>query len=323
VNLHEVLGVDYLSLSFPIATPGPELAAADRADFHLPGAMRTIHNLRFEAGGITVTMRAAPAQDGWSAKVRFNPSEFVSNPEPLSALPITDLTQAVSAVWDKTLEFMAPKVGMTEANVTRIDIARDFLVEATAQVALMEGLHKIPVPYATFRPLYNSSRGVPQSLYVGTKKEGMVRVYDRHAKDRAAPRATLRVEVEARRKWAGRYGHIETVADLGPSTITELFINRFTWANVGEPVIYESARLQRLWDLTQDPTSPVNPLLAIRFAGGERLQQAGIELVERNSSAAARNALRAVVGASHGSQSAPAYIRLDLAYNTPRQADAA
>jgi hypothetical protein len=323
VSLHEVLGIDYLSLSFPIETPGPELAHADRADIHLPGAVRTIHNLTFKADGITVTMKAAPAKDGWSATVRFNPSEFVGNPDPLSALPITDLIAGVSAVWDNMLQFVAPKVATAEASVTRIDIARDFNVEATAQVALMEGLHKVPVPYANFRPLYNSSRGVPQSLYVGTKKEGMVRVYDRHAKDRSAPSTTLRVEVEARKKWAGRYGGIETVADLGPSTITDLFTNRFIWAKVGEPVIYESARLQRLWNLTQDPTSPVNPLSAIRFAGGERFQQAGIEVAEGNSSAVARNALRAVTGASHDSQSAPAYIRLDIAYSTPRQADAA
>jgi hypothetical protein len=322
-NLHEVLGIDYLSLTFPIFAPGPELDHADRADYHRPDGMRSIHQFTSEADGIKVTTRVAPGKDGWLGSVRFIPSEWVGNPDALAALPITDLHAAVSAVWDKTLEFVAPKATMAEATVTRIDVARDFKVDATAQVALMQGLHKIPVPYASSRPLYNSRRGVPQTLNVGTKTEGKVRVYDRHAKDRVVPPGTLRVEVEVRKKWAIRYAGIETVADLGPSTITDLFTNRFNWAKVGEPVIYESHRLQRLWNLIQDPTANVTPLGAIRFAGGERLQKAGIALNERSSSVAARNALMAVLGASHDSEDAPAYIRLDPAYDTPRQADTA
>lgn len=322
-DLREVLGIDWLSLSVPISSPGPELDHADRADFHNEGSVRSTRKLTFQAEGITVRLRVAPGRDGWVAKVEFNPSEFCGNPDPTRALPTPDLPAAVAAVWWPMQEFVAPKVAMSEATVIRIDVARDFEVEPVAQVALLKGLHRVPVPYAKFRPLFSSTRGVPETLYAGTRKQGMVRIYDRHAKDRSLPVGVLRVEVEARTKWALRYGGIETVADISPSTVTDLFVNRFEWSGTGLPVIYEQARLKRLWGLTEDPATKVKRLDAIRFAGVERLQRAGIDVPEGNSAISARNALSAALGASHDSLDAPEIIRLDPHFDRPVRSIAA
>jgi hypothetical protein len=290
---------------------------ADRVDFHNEGSTRSIRKLTVEADGITFALRVSPARDGWVAKVEFNPSEFSGNPDPTRALPISDLPAAVASVWWAMQECVAPKVSMGEAQVTRIDATRDFEVESVAQVALLQALHRAQIPYARYRPMFNSSRGVPQSLYAGTRKGSKVRIYDRHAKDRSIPEGTLRVEVEARKNWAVRYGGINTVADISPSAIADLFLNRFAWCGAGLPVVYEQNHLQCLWDLVEDPAWKVKALDAVRFAGVQRLQTAGIKVPEGNSAISARNALTAVLGVPHDSLEAPTVIRLDPHFDRP------
>jgi hypothetical protein len=321
--LHEVLGIDYITLNFPIKLPAPAFFDQDRVDYISNGSIRRTGSRTFEFEGMKVDLRAYPTRDGHKASVRFNPSHHQENSGSWQGLPITSLPSVLHAVWPAVHDHVTPTVALAEAGVGRLDIERSFTVTAAARTSLMEGASVAPVPYAKRRSIWKSPTGVVQSVYASTKRQGSVLGYDHHERHSTSPPDTYRVEVQARKGWLNRYGQIETVADLGPSTIEALFLNRFHWSGFGVPVIHEHARTQRLWELTAGSKPALTRLEVQRLLGRERLLEAGIEVPEGSSSSSARKATTRLAGVAHTDVDGPEIIRLDPHYDTPRQTAAA
>jgi hypothetical protein len=312
-----VLGIDYLSIAFPIERPSMEVFDQERHDVIRNGYVRRFAQVRYEVNGVEVTVWIKQMTIGWWVFLHCNPARHHRNPTPWRGLPIPDLPSVTGEIWSDLHHHVSPRVTLEKAELRRLDAARDFFVTAAERASLLTGLSKAPVLYATRRSLHTDRKGDPQTLYASTKREGCVRAYDHHAHHGTSPPGTLRVEVQAHRHWADRYGGIETVGDISPSAITDLYLNRFSWAAMDIAVVFDQARTERLWSLAQQPASGITPIQATRLLGVERLRGAGIEVPEGHSTASARRAVTAALGLPHASVGAPAYLRLDPAHDEP------
>jgi hypothetical protein len=139
-------------------------------------------------------------------------------------------------------DYASPLVSLEEVQVRRIDIAQNFHdIAHPARYVL--GLESVPRPNARKNYLYRGTTGLPQTLEAGSNA-GWVRLYDKGLEDPGvAPPGTMRVEVEAHRGWAERYGPIYTTADLTSENVVKIFLNRMRWFGVeNEVMTFETAR---------------------------------------------------------------------------------
>lgn len=315
----ESIGVDMVKLNLPLLVPRHEegLDAVGDGGSLMPHAdSLDARGFSFEIAGMRVLVWTYMSDGMLMASVRFNPARHALNPRVWGGCPINMLPVLIEQVWWEMQEYLCPAVALAEAECTRLDINRDFILTGAERTAILLAASRVPVPRATRRTLWMSSKGTPESLYAFTKSQGGVRGYDHHGHHHTSPPGTFRVEAQIHQRRLNKAG-ISTVSDLGPSTIGDLFRERFEWSGFGTPVVYRHARIERIWNLAQDPGQPLTPLQAQRLIGVEALQQAGIKIPEGTTTLSARNALRAALGAAHDSLDAPTVIRLDPAYDQP------
>lgn len=298
--LDEVLGLDGLTLKFPIRQPNP---------ISFEGTTTRQHRNRrmFRGYSATLTPRrgfdieldayTVPDQGSW-AKVSFNPRRHPASPDTWHGCPVAVLDEVLDEVWAAVDRVVARRVPREHAGVAEIHVARDHTVPPEVQPTFLTAWSHQPVPRATRRPLWHSPEGRPQSFSTGTKVHGLVRAYD-HSALHGSPVGTFRVEVEAHDQWASAYGGISTVADINAETIQALYCDRYRYAGLHLPVIHRASRFRRLYELTQEPS----PLLTVRqlpgFVGREHLFEHGIVLTEGSSTHSLRRRVNERVGLAH------------------------
>jgi len=316
-HLHEVIRVDKVKLGFPIDTPSNAFFDQRHTDFFAKGSRRRTGTRKFTVDGMAVFMYVAKVTEQWMAYVVFNPAKHAINLDPWKGLPISDLVGVHRAVWWELHNYVCPKVALEEVGLRRLDLCRDHTMSSSAMNAVMTAASKVKVPYATKRTMYVSGNGTLESVYTGTKRQGCVRGYDHHACHGTSPKGTFRVEVQAHTKWMDRYGDMTTVADLSPTSITDLYLNRFEWSGFGTPAIHEHTRTEQMWEMATGTNATITPMQVTRLLGRERLLDAGIDPGEGTSTASLRRALTARLGVPHRDPDCPQVIRLDPRYDRP------
>jgi hypothetical protein len=255
------------------------------------------------------------------ASVRFNPARHHLNPRIWGGCPIGLLPVIADQVWWEIQHFVAPKVALTEAQITRLDIARDFVLTSGERSAILTAASKVPVRYATRRHLWLSPKGIPQTLYASTKHQGGVRAYDHHARHGTSPEGTFRVEAQVHQKRLSK-ADITHLTDLSPTSVDLLYSERFDWSGFGTPAVFIHRRTEQIWSLASDPGHRLTPLQALRFLGSECLVAAGIDPTIGNSTAAVHRTLTRSLGTTHLDQDIPEIIRLHPAHDQPLRATA-
>lgn len=170
-----------------------------------------------------------------SAKIECNPARL-ADPEGCELLDPRLLGPAVDVMFRRAAELVEPACDPLDANVTRVDVARDFR-GITSPSLLINGLGPIRRPWARRSFTYNDpGRANAETLFVGSGAGG-VRLYDQHQAyaDKGAPEGSLRWEVEARRDWLAKCG-IRHVTDLDPVSVCRLAAERWSWSAMGTPV---------------------------------------------------------------------------------------
>ena len=230
-DLQTHLGIDKMKIRFPIESSAARRLVAmnspSLAGFyhHLPqwGHKRLSNErLRLWTGGVSVHPDRPP-----SGIVEFNPSRWI-DPTGWTTAPLTEIGSVVDAVWESIAPVFEPTVNVSEAEVRRLDIARDFT-----------GVER---PNRYLMRLDTNARAVKmlnRTHYVSTVNDGWtiqltngsgkhMRMYDKHHQSGGrAPFGSIRFEVELH-KWLTNHGsNIRTIADITPWAVSQTA--RYWW----------------------------------------------------------------------------------------------
>ncbi len=232
------VGVDRLSLSFPLAGLTHDADAWDRAAVDLrrhtesrSAAVKVGADVQVFVGAAQVT-----AGGGWYGKVECNPSRLV-DPQGYGLAPTDEGVAALREVALEAIgERLAPVIPLDEWRVKRLDVARDF--DGVQDVpGLLTGLASVHRPWSRRNNLFNdATRKGAQTLMVGGRQSG-ARLYDKERETGGiAPPGTLRFEVQARTDWCNKYGGIATLRDITDASVHRLAIHRWEWSGMGTEV---------------------------------------------------------------------------------------
>lgn len=318
-SLTDVLGIDWLELKIWIHRPDPRRWET-HSTHRKPTSTRAHQGLHITlepCPGFQIDMYAYTVPDfGWRCSISYNPSHHPAWTDPWAACSLDCLGDVTNDVWRFAQPLITPEQPTGQAQVARIDIARNFTIPRSQQQALLHAWSACPVKRATRRPLWHSAAGEPEGFSTGNKTQGMVRGYD-HARKHGSPPSTFRVEVEARHGWAATYGAINVEADISADAVQRLFMSRYEYACLHRPVVHEAVYLDRLRALAEGP----DPILTVGrlpgLVGREHLAINGIVLPEGHSTRSERRKVIDHVGVAHHDHNAPRTIRLDPHHDEP------
>ncbi len=242
------IGIDRLSISFPLRRQAPwsrwdQVSYSPKDGRHTASARLSMVESdepdkgdkrgRYQNATIMVGVTTIAGRP-WG-KIETNPARF-ADPTGCSLLDPRLVGPAVHAMWLRASELVEPDCDILDANITRLDVSRDFR-GITSPSLFVSGLGPIRRPWAKRSFTYNDpGRSNAQTLFVGSGAGG-VRLYDQHAAyaDKGAPEGSLRWEVEARKDWLARCD-MRHVADLDPFRVERLARERWDWSAMGHPV---------------------------------------------------------------------------------------
>jgi hypothetical protein len=242
------IGVDRLSLSFPVDAAEGDESAWDRFSVVNPGmpAERQMWSASVEAAGgrFFVGVATLPEEAPYRCvgKVEWNPSR-VGDPDGWGLATVEEALASVGPAVVAVGQRMRPVWrDPREWNLKRIDVAKDFgEVDEAAQ--LIRGLGAIHRPWSRLNQTHaDPKRHGAQTLMVGSGA-GVVRLYDKEAETKGgAPKGTVRWECEAR-TWAKERGHMKMLGDVGAESVELLGSERFVWSGMGAEVAGSMSRL--------------------------------------------------------------------------------
>jgi hypothetical protein len=316
-NGHPSIGIDRLTVSFPVAEYERDLGAWDSHRTTGEGTPPGWESLSAKvevANGVQafVSMFQAKRQayTKW-AKVDFNPAR-VPDPDGHSLAPVTSIRDAVSETLRSIQPLMTPACAIGDLHLTRLDVARDFEgVENPAATLL--GLLPMPRKWAKTTTLdVNPRSSQCETLSVRSGSAGMVRLYDKWVEtDGAVAPGTVRFEAECRKGWLRNYGAMRVLDDVEACRVEELAWNRWEWSQMGVVIVEQPddlvAAVARLGLRGMD---------ALKFIGWTVAQGAGggIKPASRTTEAELRRLARAAgIGLSPGFPGSAAARRLDFA----------
>ena len=200
--------------------------------------------------------------------------------------------------------------------VRRLDVARPHAVPQVDQRAFLDGWDRMAAK-ARSRSLWSGAEGTPNYLAMTTKTRGQVIAYDHHNKHHTSPPDTFRIEAQVGKEWCVKYGGIEQVADISPSAVSDLYLDRIAWAGFDNPVVQAHERLRLLYEHAADPATALTVRQLPGLVGHQAYIDAGIDLNEGKSAASQRRAAALVAGVAHLQPHGPTYIRLDPEHDEP------
>lgn len=241
------VGIDRLSVSFPVADFDRDEAAWDSISVRQPGTFEAAKQLaKTNVPGVRgvsfIGVQEVPRHPvcRWWGKVEGNPSRLV-DPEGISLCPVDELPVVVRRMAMVAGEFLEPGGPVPSWSVKRVDVARDF-EGVSGGPQLVRSLGALPRAWARRNFVHaDAQKHGAQTLSVGSGS-GMARLYDLHAAH-GAPVGSLRAEAECRTRWLRSYGAIRTVSDLTDSNINRLMLDRWEWSALGAEVASSVAAL--------------------------------------------------------------------------------
>lgn len=177
------------------------------------------------------------------ARIDFNPARVVE-PCGWRACSPTQARAAAQHVRER-LGLMTPLLGDTlEATVPRIDVAKD--LSTVSPEFYIKGLFSIRRPYDKIGELFRDPRrSGALTVTAGSKRGGIVKLYDKGAEQVGAPAGTLRFEASCRRSWATRFGGITRLRDVTDESVSQLGMNRWDWSRFGREVASSQPVIER------------------------------------------------------------------------------
>ncbi len=319
-NGHPSIGIDRLTVSFPVAEYELDLGAWDshktrRED--TPAESETlVAAVEIDDGArvhVSVYQAKRRAYAKWG-RVDFNPAR-VFDPDGHGLAPVESVREVVSETLRSVQHLARPACAIGVLRLTRLDIARDFEgVEDPS--ATIHGLLVTPRKWARTITLDVNPRSARcETLSVRSGKAGMVRLYDKWAETNGAVApGTLRFEAECRKGWLSNYGAIRVLDDVEASRVEKLAWNRWQWSQMGVVIVEQPddlvAAVARLGLGGMEALKLIGWIVA-QGAGG------GIKPASRTTEAELRRLVRhAGIGLSPGFPGSTVARRLDFATGT-------
>lgn len=245
------MGVDRLSLSFPLASYEDDVSAWRTATIRFPGTPQSALSFGGQvpvSDGVSAFVGVTEVPDGdvrWWGKVECNPSRVV-DPEGVTLCSVDQLLPAVEVVLGAVEDLVEPGCDVEDMRTKRIDAARDF-DGVTRPGSLLASLATVHRPWSRKNNLFNDgSRNGAQTLSVGGRSSG-VNLYDKFAETNgAAPEGTLRWEARARSGWLESIAGIKQLRDVNTTSITHLASNRWEWSAMGTEVTATDEVVERV-----------------------------------------------------------------------------
>ena len=227
-HLIGVLQVDRLTLQYEVAVSSRRKRNLVHGPFDLPSAKtgEWAHQIDMEGAHIRTWTKAGRQH----LRLDISPSQFIEKPT------LYDMGVVVAHLWAETADHFPPlDEDFCEARVTRLDIARDFEIDSPGEVFVL-GLLPQPRAWAKmlavyFDPVLNNA----QTLMVGSKSGGVVRLYDRFAASgKEEDRGVLRWELQARTGWLKKCG--SAFGDFTEKMLLAMVLERWRWSRMGTRV---------------------------------------------------------------------------------------
>jgi hypothetical protein len=281
------VGVDRLSCSFPVAEYDEDPTAWDSVALKAPGTphqrltlSRTVDVVDGCKAFVGVQEVPDNPSERWWGKVELNPSRVV-DPGGHGLASVGDLPDVMLATLRGAGAVVTPAAALDEMNVKRVDVARDF-TEVDDATPMLRALGSVHRPYSRLNLLHaDSQRNGAQTLMVGARSAGLVRLYDQHAAY-GSPVGSLRFEAECR-DWSARLADVRKFSDLSQESVTALAVDRWEWSAFGVEVASSLATLLR-----EVVAAGVVGRLATGFVSWLVEQSAGVEVCERSKATLAK-----------------------------------
>lgn len=233
--LHECLGIDKVKLAFPItvstaqrllASSGKRVDGIARAFLH-HGYERLRHNGDNLWRGAVAVQR----EHGPMGFVEFNPSRWL-DPTGWSPAPLLQTQSVIGLVWESVSPVFEPTVDLSEAEVRRLDIARDFEGVSQPNHYLMRLDTNARAIRTLQRTHFVSGKNEGWTIQLTNASGKHIRLYDKHRQTRGrAPEGTVRFEVELHKWLVNNGSSIKTVPDITPEAVSRAA--RYWWHESG------------------------------------------------------------------------------------------
>lgn len=233
--LQEFLGIDKVKLAFPIAVSTAHRLLASSGK-NVDGLTRAfLHNgyerLRQNGGSLWKGAVAVQREHGPMGFVEFNPSRWL-DPTGWSPAPLLQAQSVIGLVWESVSSVFEPTVELSEAQVRRLDIARDFEGVSQPNHYLMRLDTNARAIRTLQRTHFVSGKNEGWTIQLTNASGKHIRLYDKHRQTQGrAPEGTVRFEIELH-KWLTNNGsNIKTVPDITPEAVSRAA--RYWWNESG------------------------------------------------------------------------------------------
>lgn len=257
------IGVDYLTLSFPVDPRGKvkkftefwerdEKKESDTRSWTKKRGPVVLSN----GAEVWMSHKLIKGPNVSYLTVDFNPARVLEPdaPEGTAFANCHDWEEVVNLIAERVvLDAGVTPDAFADSTVYRIDLARDCRVDVPIG-PLLVGLFFVPRKISNRPPslaLYKGLKATSAETFsMMYKRAGGVRVYDRRSAYEAVAPGTVRVETQIRSgKTLGRLG-LKSLGCLNVETMVEGFLDRVDWASVEAPLLHGKALFDRAKSLS-------------------------------------------------------------------------
>lgn len=268
----ETVGIDRLSLSFPVVSFDPFSFTSESIARHRDGGATVARRfskpyaLEGPYKGVSVMVGVSEGPHGWVGKVECNPSRLF-DPAGCALVGPHAFVRFVPHVLSLMVAShgIEPLIPYPEWRVKRLDLARDFRGVSQPGV-LIESLRPLHRNHARkVNVFFDPRQGGAQTLSFGSDAR-LVRLYDQYAayRDKGAPSGSVRWEAQLRSDFLEDNG-VRCVADLSTPALDHLATSLWEWSMCGVTVSHTQSVADRIDQFVQG--GELSPAKAQRLLG--------------------------------------------------------
>lgn len=252
VNLDDI-GIDGICVTYPVTDTSTRTHHWDSDKIRsrvahtasVPTSRDQVSNLGHR--GLHVTRTDHP--QGTRCRIEVTPSLLLGKPDNTRLLSDGQIRSLVNhAVYDVQSSLgLVPLVPLRDARITRLDIARNLVIDDPGDVArFLRGLAEFLPANSPMTQAFRTANGVT-SVKMGGKARS-VRVYDKHLESKGAvPEGTVRWEARLRTEALKRLG-IGTVGDLDVTALRHARFKMWVWSGMTQSIVQPHSFVTRLED---------------------------------------------------------------------------
>lgn len=279
------LGIDKVKLAFPIAVSTANRLLASSGTT-VDGVSRSLYQhgyerIRHNADQLWKGTISIQREHGPVGFVEFNPSRWV-DPTGWTAAPLLDVHSVIGLAWESVSTVFEPVIDLPDAEVRRLDIARDFVGVEHPNHYLMRLDTNARAIRTLQRTHFVSGKNGGWTLQLTNGSGKHIRMYDKHRQTQGrAPEGSIRFEVELH-GWLRNHGsNIRTVSDITPSAVCRAA--RYWWheSRFGTPLASADDMYARIHEVLDGKRNSAS--LATAVYGYLRRKQEGDETIDLSS----------------------------------------